>query len=325
MLNIVSIGHAYPDTVLDNDFLSTLPDAPSAAEILAQSGIKVRYSSLSKDYITSTLNADTGEAKKQALQTPTEMGVRAAEMALEKAGLSWEDIGLILGDGMTPVQTTPGESQRVGQASGLKIPAYDLFTSSAGFALTCHTLNSWKKERTPDYVLSVSTHTPTQLVDYSKGHERFVYGDGASAVIFSSSNPGIFSIEDSVFKTDISAGTFIKFNILGHAYYDKDKLHPLVIERTSELYTECVNKNKLENPLVLLSTTDGTVCSSVVDSLSLNEDRVIEIVSSKGNLLSAGTVCALSEQLPSINSGEQVVCALAKGAVSFGYVLLKRN
>ena len=324
MLNIISLGHAYPETALDNEFLSSLPGAPSAKEIQTETGISKRYSSLSKEYISQTFNADPGQAKEKALCTPTALGIKASEMALKNAGLTWEDIGLIIGDGATPVQTTPGESQRVGNSSGLKIAAYDMFTPSAGFALTCFTLSSWKEDRVPKYVLSISSHTPTQLVKYDQGSERFYYGDGAAAVIFSTRESGIFKVKDAYFSGDTSDGTFVTFTTLGHAKIEQDKLLSAVAKRTSQLFSDCASKNNIESPLAVLGTFDAKSQVSIAEGLNIGSNRVLESLVESGNILSAGAVCTLSEKAENIGSGENIVCALAEGAVSFGYVLLEK-
>ncbi|MEZ4754398.1 MAG: hypothetical protein R3A13_08840 [Bdellovibrionota bacterium] len=325
MLNLIGLGHAYPETVLDNDFLSSLPAALSAQEITAKTGIAQRCSSLSKEYILETFNQKTKDAKSRAICTPTDLGVKAAEMALENANLSWEDIGLIMGDGATPVQTTPGESQRVGNASGLKIPAYDVFTPSAGFALTCQTLRNWKAERVPKYILSVSSHTPTQLVNYAQGHERYYYGDAASAVIFSLTEKGLFTVNDAHFTCDISQGMNINFNTLGHATFNLDKLTKQIIDKTVSLFVKCQQANQADKPLVILSALDLNSLKIAADKLEISSDRLLEVVSLRGNALSATTGAVLSENAATIESGQKILCALAEGAVSFGYVLLTKN
>src|SRR4051794_23764106 len=107
------MGYCHPETVIDNKFLEDLDVGTTAAWISEKIGIQTRLSTLPLEYIRDTRNQDPREAVKVASMTPTEMGAKAARMALEKAGLRPEDIGLVIANCCTPLETAPAEAQRL--------------------------------------------------------------------------------------------------------------------------------------------------------------------------------------------------------------------
>src|SRR5690606_212376 len=110
MLHIVGMGHAHPDTEITNELLEDLGTGTNAEWIRHHIGIETRRSVLPLDYIRETKNADPRRALEVAQRTPTDLGVAAARMALERAGLAASDIGLVIGNCCTPFETTPAEA-----------------------------------------------------------------------------------------------------------------------------------------------------------------------------------------------------------------------
>jgi len=113
MLYLHSAGHAHPSNTISNDFLATLVPHASPDQILRRFGILYRRSVLALSYIRETLNQDSKRAQDVASHTPTTLAVAACTMALERAGLRGQDIGLVLANCCTPLQTMPAEEQRI--------------------------------------------------------------------------------------------------------------------------------------------------------------------------------------------------------------------
>ena len=198
---ILGIGAAHPDIEIPDEFLSSLGVVPTddEARLLARSGVRSRRASLPLQYIKDTKNAEVLEGRPQALATPTTLAVAASRQALERAGISVEQVGLILADTATPYQTCPSEAQRIGGALGVKIPSYDVVAGALSLPLYLEMLLSWKPERVPDYVLCVSTNTFSQHIAYGGGSAlpAYLYGDAASAVVLSPRHSGRLKVVSS--------------------------------------------------------------------------------------------------------------------------------
>lgn len=197
---ILGVGAAHPEVLFTDEFLGSIGLAPTEQEtqLLARFGVQSRRASLPQDYVTTTKNRDVLEGRPVALTSPTTLAVTASRQALERAGITTEQIGLIIADTATPYQTCPSEAQRIGGALGIKIPAYDIVAGSASLPLYLEMLSSWKPERIPDYVLCVSTNTLSQHVAYSgSAVPAYLYGDAAAAFVISPRHGGKFKVVDS--------------------------------------------------------------------------------------------------------------------------------
>ena len=190
---IVGAGAAYPNELLSDELLASLGLNPNEAErrILDRFGVRSRRTSLPLDYIKNTRNVEILEARAVATATPTSLGIEAARQAMERAGIAPEQLGLIIADTATPYQTCPSEAQRIGGGLGLKVPAFDVIGGIGALSLHIEMLSSWKPERVPDYVLCVSTNTPTQQVDFSGPVlPAYLFGDAAAAFVISTRHQG---------------------------------------------------------------------------------------------------------------------------------------
>jgi 3-oxoacyl-[acyl-carrier-protein] synthase-3 len=197
---ILGVGAAHPEGEVTDEFLASIGSAPTAqeAQLLSRFGVKSRRTSLPHDYITTTKNKEVLDGRSVALASPTSLAVTAVHQALQRAGITAEQVGLILADTATPYQTCPSEAQRIGGALGIKIPAYDIVAGSATLPLYLEMLSSWKPERIPDYVLCVSTNTLSQHVAYSgSALAAYLYGDAAAAFVVSPRQPGKFTVIES--------------------------------------------------------------------------------------------------------------------------------
>src|SRR6187402_3410134 len=107
MLYLHGVGHFHPENEIDNAFLESLDIGTNDAWIVSRVGIKCRRTVLPLDYIRATKNKDLRAAQEAALYTNAETGRRAALMAIERAGIKPEDIGLVVAGGCSPDMCIP--------------------------------------------------------------------------------------------------------------------------------------------------------------------------------------------------------------------------
>ena len=102
-LYLHALGHFHPENEITNAFLEELDIGTNEEWILERVGIRSRRTTLPLDYIRKTQNRDPRAAAEATLYTHAETGRRAAEMALERAGIEKSAIGMVdrglLGDG----------------------------------------------------------------------------------------------------------------------------------------------------------------------------------------------------------------------------------
>lgn len=203
-LYILGAGAALAEQVLGDAQLAELGLAltPQEQQLRARAGVQARRTSLPLEYLTGSRNRDILEGRARALASPTTLGVQAAQQALLRAGISIEQVGLVVGDTSTPYQTCPAEGHRIGGALGVKVAAYDVVAGPAGLGVHLDMLASWQPERLPEYVLCVSTHTPTQQIHFDSGAQggsgalaSYLLGDAAAALVVSARQAGPLRLE----------------------------------------------------------------------------------------------------------------------------------
>ena len=110
MLYLHGVGHFHPDNELTNAFFEDLDIGTNQKWIVDRTGIHSRRTVLPLSYIKETRNQDVRAASEAADYTNAELGQRAAEMAIARAGICKQDIGLVVGGGSVPDYGTPAEA-----------------------------------------------------------------------------------------------------------------------------------------------------------------------------------------------------------------------
>ncbi len=189
MLYLHGIGHFHPENVIDNDFLESLDIGVDGNWVLERVGIEERRTVLPLDYIRHTRNADPRAADECAQFSNADTAVFAARMAMERAGISPQQIGLVVAGGCSPQFSTPAESCRIAAVLGLSATAFDMNSACSSFITQCRFLSHMQPEALPDFVLLVNAENTTRTVDYNDRPTAVLWGDATSAAIVSTRVP----------------------------------------------------------------------------------------------------------------------------------------
>lgn len=187
MLRIASVGWVHPEGVLSEEVLARVGAIPSEEQRALQWGIRHRHSVCDKPF-PPVAGALTPEQMKQRFAVTTaplvDMAVEAAKIAMSRAGIAPDQVGIVLGDTATPIETIPAFAALVAGRLGVKVPAYDVTGITAALPLQLQTLLGWREDVVPQYSLLVSANTPTPYLSYATGDEcSWVMSDAAGAVI----------------------------------------------------------------------------------------------------------------------------------------------
>ncbi len=323
MLNILGIGHAFPETKIDNGVLTEMDPRFSPSGL----GVLERRTSVSLALLKETKNSDVWRSHIEASIKPTDLTHQASLTALHRAGLEPHQLGLIIGDTSTPFQTTPAEAQKLGKRLDLKVTAYDITASTTAMVLHAHTIRAWKKERVPEYVLSISGNTPTQSIDYTSGLARELFGDGAAAVIYSTQRPGKLTVTGSYYSTAARENSRLTIAKYGHIHLDPDFVSGFIIPKIRELIARVQSAERLnrERLWVVAPQYSPAVDQSVASALDLPAQRIWANVTRYGNHLGSSEFSCLSEHWESLTPGDDILLLSAGVAGATGYLLLHVN
>lgn len=189
-LYVHSLGHFHPENEISNTFLEELDIGTDDNWIRERVGIRSRRTVLPLEYIRETKNHDIRAATEAAEYTTSEMAAHAAELAIQRAGISKSDIGMVIGGSSAPNSATPADTCLVSKQLGLEVPTFDVNSACTTFLVQMHVINSLRPEILPEYILVTAQDGITQCLDYSERTGCVLFGDGAAAAILSPTVPG---------------------------------------------------------------------------------------------------------------------------------------
>jgi len=175
---ILGIGKYVPEKVVTNFDLEKIMDT-SDEWIRTRTGIEERH-----------FAADDQET--------SDLAVAAAKEAIAKAGITPEEIGLILVATVTQDQTFPSVACMVQEQLGaVNAAAMDQAAACAGFIYSLVTAKHFVEANTYKYVLVVGVEKLSKVIDWNDRNTAVLFGDGASAAVVGpvSEGRGILSFE----------------------------------------------------------------------------------------------------------------------------------
>ncbi len=167
-IRIAGIGTALPEKVVTNDDLAQHMDT-SDTWIRERSGI----------------------GERRVGGTTSTMAIEAAQKALDAAGATPAEIGLVVLCTTTPDQTFPATSAAVCEALDLTCGAFDLNAVCAGFPygfITAYGIMC--APGGPDKVLLIGSDAMSSIVDWTDRGTAILFGDGAGAVVMEKHEQG---------------------------------------------------------------------------------------------------------------------------------------
>jgi len=128
-------------------------------------------------------------------QTTSDLCVEAARIAMDDAGVSADDIDLIVIGTTTPDLVFPNIATLVQQRLGIHgCPAFSIEAACTGFIYALTTTDKFIRAGDSKCALVIGAEVITKLVDWTDRTTCVLFGDGAGAVIVKpSEEPGILS------------------------------------------------------------------------------------------------------------------------------------
>jgi 3-oxoacyl-[acyl-carrier-protein] synthase-3 len=170
---IVGLGHHVPDTVITNEYLSTLMDT-------------------NNDWIIERTGINERRWIDPKVDTVANMAAKATRMALKNANLTEKDIDFIVFATITPDYFFPGSGVLLQRELGLdgKIGAIDIRNACSGFIYALSVADQFIKTGMYKTVLVVGAEIQSTALDITtRGRNTAViFGDGAGAAILQRSD-----------------------------------------------------------------------------------------------------------------------------------------
>jgi len=177
------VGGYLPQRILTNEELAKTVDT-SDEWIMQRVGIRQRHIA-AEDELTSDL------------------AVKAANKALDAAGMKASDIDLIIVATTTPDMTFPATATFVQQKLGIHHGvAFDLQAVCSGFVFGVATADSYLKNGLAKRALVIGAETFSRILDWTDRATCVLFGDGAGAMILEAVEDGDAGVLASALRSD---------------------------------------------------------------------------------------------------------------------------
>lgn len=261
--------------------------------------------------------------------TPTTLGYKAVRSALEDLGPnSLDEIGLIIGDSATPIQTTPSEGQRIAGKLGLKIPSYDVTAGSGALIAHLDIVRKWKASRLTKLICCVSANTPTYSADYDYSTSQGLFADGASAVVLSNlplNKRKNFEVIDTWIQNSSSSNLIDKIDIHAPIQIEDVILTSSLEEGILDAFKSL--KQKYSSSTLGAYLISNQLCWQLSKKIGVDfgfeSEKILSLGSSQGDMIGASLGYTLSKLKDSIPVNSNIFLVQSGIGLKSGYVLLK--
>jgi 3-oxoacyl-[acyl-carrier-protein] synthase-3 len=329
---IAGLGYYVPSNVVTNDDLSKIMDT-NDEWIQERTGIEERRHII------------RGE------DTTTSMGVKAAEIAIQRSGVAKEDIDFVVFATLSPDYYFPGPGVLVQRDLGLKtVGALDVRNQCSGFIYAISVADQYIKTGMYKNVLVIGSEVHSTGLDMTtRGRGvSVIFGDGAGAAVLSreeDTTKGILSTHlhsegqhaEELALTAPGMGARWVTDILADNDPNDESYFPymngqFVFKNAVVRFAEVINEGLVANNLqvsdidmLIPHQANLRISQFIQKKFGLNDDQVHNNIQKYGNTTAASIPIALTEawEQGKIKSGDTVVLAAFGSGFTWGSAIIK--
>lgn len=230
------LGHFHPENEITNHFLEELDIGTNDAWIMERVGIRSRRTTMPLEYIRTTKNVEPRAALEAADYSNAQLGARAARMAIERAGISLDEIGMVISGCSATDTASPAEACNIARELEVEVPSFDVSSACTSFFVELYLLSLMQPDKLPPYILIVTPETLSRTVDYSDRTAAVLWGDAASAAVVSTTRPSRARILGNTMLSSPAGADKVVVPRLGHFAQEGRTVQMFAIKKTSDLF-----------------------------------------------------------------------------------------
>ncbi|MCP4869377.1 MAG: ketoacyl-ACP synthase III [Proteobacteria bacterium] len=323
---LTSTGRFHPPTVVPNShFYETLGLETDEEWIRSRTGVVTRHFA--------------GD------ETTGSMGLKAAQQALDKAGLEGSDLDGIILASVTPDLIFPATSGRIQTGLGAEAGwAYDTAAACSGYVYALGQATAMVRSGMADRVMVVGSETMTALLDFRDRTTCVLFGDGAGATLIEAcEEPRGGRVVDVIMRTDGNGERHLKQPAGGselppsHETVDQ-RLHYVkqegrtvfkhAVTRICEVVTQVLERNGSTNDDIALFVPHQAnirIVEACGRRLKIPPEKLVVTVDRWANTTAATIPTSLDLALEEgrVKPGDKVVMATFGAGFTWGAALLQ--
>jgi 3-oxoacyl-[acyl-carrier-protein] synthase-3 len=321
---IKSLATYVPPRVLTNQDLEKMVETTDEW-ILQRTGIRERHI------------VDAGVAT-------SDLGTQAAVKALAKAGITPEEVGVIVVGTVTPDMFFPSTACLIQHKIGARGAwGFDLSAACSAFTYALTTASQFVASGAHDYALVVGADVMSSIIDYKDRATCVLFGDGAGAVVVSAAAKGDGAILDFEHEIDGSGGGALSMPAGGslrpsshdtidqrlhYVKQDGQTVFKFAVRKTEEIARRLLERNALtpgDVDLFVSHQANRRIIQSASEKLGLAPEKVIINIERFGNTTAATIPLALNDAVCSgrLKKGDLVLLASVGAGFTVGAVLVR--
>lgn len=317
---IAGTGSYLPEKVLTNADLEKMVDT-SDEWIVSRSGIRERHIA-------------------EPEQTTSDLAYEASLKALEAAGMTADDIQMIIVGTTTPDLVFPSTACLLQEKLGISgCGAFDINAACSGFIFALSVADQFIRSGTVTNVLVVGSETLTRLVDWTDRATCVLFGDGAGAVVLKAdSEVGILSThlhsdggkkELLICPVGPSKGFDLSLPNAGvKIYMAGSEVFKHAVKALDSVVDETLEANgltKADLDWLIPHQANLRIIEATAKRLEMSMDNVIVTVDRTGNTSSGSIPLALDEAVRSgkIQRGQLLLLEAFGGGFTWGSALIR--
>ena len=317
---VVGVGSALPDKVVENAELEAKVDTTDEW-IRQRTGIERRH--IANDE-----------------ETTVSLGTDAARAALDNAGMTPDDIDLIVVATSTPNNTFPASAveiqHRLGMSHG---SAFDMQAVCSGFVYAVTTADAYIKAGLAKRALVIGAETFSRILDWNDRTTCVLFGDGAGAIVLEAgegrgltSDRGVLSANlrsDGSHKSKLFVdGGASTTGTIGHLRMEGREVFRHAVSMITDVITAVMNETGLDADGIdwfVPHQANRRIIEASAKKLGIATDKVVITVQDHGNTSAASVPLALSTAVTDgrIKKGDVVLLEAMGGGFTWGAVLLR--
>ena len=269
-------------------------------------------------------------------QGSSDLATEAARQALSAAGISADDLDLIIVATSTPDMVFPSVATMVQHKLGTAgCPAFDVQAVCSGFIYALTIADSMIQSGSAKRALVIGSEVFSRILDFKDRTTCVLFGDGAGAVILEASDqPGILATDlhaDGKYKDILCVpGHVNRGAILGDPVLKMDgqavfKLAVGVLEETARASLAKADMTDADIDWLIPHQANIRIMQSTARKLKMSSDKVVVTVDQHGNTSAASIPLALDTAVRDgrIQRGQTLMLEGVGGGFTWGSVLLR--
>jgi 3-oxoacyl-[acyl-carrier-protein] synthase III len=322
-VGILGIGSYLPEKVLTNHDLEKMVET-------------------SDEWITKR----TGISERRILEKERpsyEMGIHAAERAIADAGISAEDLDLIIVTTETPDYLQPSVSCIIqGKIGARKATAFDLNAACSGFIYGMTVAKQFISTGYYKHVLVIGCEGLSKATDWEDRNTCVLFGDGAGAVVLGPVNEG-YGLLNTYLGADGASGKCITLpcmtvqeeDLANQIHENKRviwmdgsevfKFAVRIMAHATEKVIEDAGLTMQDISMLFPHQANSRIIDGAIKRLGVTEEMLHYILPKYGNISSASIPVALDEAYRSgrVKKGDNLVLVGFGGGLTWGSAVVR--